>query len=365
MRIVLHVIGSLDQGGAEKVALDLCRSIPSNEVLQVFYCFSGQEGALAESFRAAGATVIAAPKGSLFNRVAGLRSAVRSSRADVVVSHVSLASAFLLLAVRTNVSIRIARIHSTGDGKSGVHRGVYRWVARMLLPFAATHVLAVSQSALSFAVGGHRNLYRRLGVRARVLVNGVDTRRFFFDRAPGGQGAVRVAHVGRASPEKNRVALPPIFIALTRDEPNIEMWIVGPGGTSDLVDIPDSDRFVIVGAVDDAATILKQIDVLLLPSIREGLPGVVLEALASGVPVVASDLPTLRELRELPGMTLIDPCAPADSWADAVLESVQISDESRHAIAKALSESRFTLERSVRDWLECWRSSDDEKGRTR
>lgn len=352
--VVVHVIGSLDHGGAEKVALDLCEAIPPARVTQVFYCFSGREGALAPRFRQAGAIVSAAPAGSVITRVRALRHLVRQRRADVVVSHVSLASAVLLLAVRgTGVQRRIARAHSTGDDRGGGLRKAYRTTARALLPFSATHVAGVSDEALRFLVGRWGALHRRLGVDTRVMVNGVDVDRFQPAEEASGARPARVVHVGRASPEKNRRILVPIFRALRAAKP-AEMWVVGPGGTADLGELPDDEGFRVVGVVDDAAPVLRQVDVLVLPSLREGLPGVVLEALASGVPAVVSDLPTLRELESLPGVFFVSPNATPSEWAASVERAMDLSHADRRALAETVRHSRFTLERSVDDWLSLW-----------
>lgn len=351
--VVLHIIGSLDHGGAEKVALDLCEAIPTSRATQIFYCFSGREGALAQRFREAGAVVEAAPTAGIAARVSALRRLVREHRVEVVVSHVSLASAFLLAAVRSkHVRRRIARAHSTGDDRGGA-RVIYRTSARALLPFAATHVRGVSSSALRFMVGRWGFLHRWLGVDDRVLVNGVDTVRFHPAEAAPARTVPRVVHIGRASPEKNRRALVPIFRALVAVAP-VEMWVVGPGGSADLGDLPDEPEFRLRGVLDDVAPILREVDVLLLPSHREGLPGVVLEALASGVPVVASDLPTLRELSDVPGVTLVSPQAGAEVWASAVREALALGADDRRRLAAAIGRSEFTLERSVDDWLALW-----------
>lgn len=352
--VVVHVIGSLDHGGAEKVALDLCEAIPTARVTQVFYCFSGREGALAPRFRHAGAVVSVAPAGGTLARVGALRRLVRERGADTVVSHVSLASAFLLLAVRgTGVRRRIARAHSTGDDRGGGLRTAYRTAARALLPFSATHVVGVSDAALRFLIGRWGRLHRWLDVETRVLVNGVDVGRFHPTMEAYGVRPPRVVHVGRASPEKNRRILVPIFRALRAVGP-VEMVVVGPGGTADLGELPSDGGFRVVGVVDDVAPILREADVLLLPSFREGLPGVVLEALASGVPVVASDLPTLRELETLPGVAFVSPEAAASEWAAAVARAMDLSHADRRALAETVRGSRFTLERSVNDWLSLW-----------
>lgn len=356
-RRVLHVLGSLDRGGAETVALDLCRAIPADSYPQIFYCLSGREGVLADEFRAAGATVVEAPPGGMVARLRHLRRTVRAHRPTVVVSHVSLASAPVLAAILgTGVRVRVARGHSAGDGRRGAARAVYRAVCRAALPLVATDVLAVSASALAFLVGRQGILYRWAGTVPRVLGNGVDTSRFHPADPSDGAGSVRrprVVHIGRASPEKNRGVLVPIFEDLVARR-DAEMRVVGPGGTADLGRLPDDSRFAATGPSSEVAEILRESDALLLPSLREGLPGVVLEALASGVPVVVSALPTLVELADLPGVILVDPHADAVRWADAVEQALRMDAPARAGIAQALRASRFVLERSVDEWIDVW-----------
>jgi glycosyltransferase involved in cell wall biosynthesis len=73
------------------------------------------------------------------------------------------------------------------------------------------------------------------------------------------------------------------------------------------------------GIRSDTARILKSADALLFPSVSEGLPGVILEAVAAGLPIVASDLPGIREIIEICGSAeLLSISAPDTEWAGAL-----------------------------------------------
>ena len=77
----------------------------------------------------------------------------------------------------------------------------------------------------------------------------------------------------------------------------------------------------------------------------------ILEALSTGVPVVASDLGTLRELAaKLPGITLVPTTAPAERWAAEIVAAIEMTDEQAVGIRAAVLDSEYTLERSLRDW---------------
>ena len=153
-----------------------------------------------------------------------------------------------------------------------------------------------------------------------MVVNGVDTDRSSPATRRTDSDAdhpALIVHIGRGAPEKNRAALPGIQEALASMVDNVFALY----GCADANDIGphDSQRVRNLGLTDHVPDVLRLADALVLPSLREGLPGCVLEALASGVPVVASDLPGLRGFSgELPGITLIDPFAPPERWARAL-----------------------------------------------
>lgn len=350
---VVHLIGALDIGGAETVALDLCRSVPAAEFRQTFVCLSGRRGQLAGDFEAAGARVVTASLKDI-GFVVRLRHILKGPpSADVVVAHVSLASAPLLVLARIcGVRTRVARFHSQADGRgSQPSRRVYRSVMRLLVALSATHVLGVSESSLAFGLGRFRRLAVARGGEVDVVPNGVDTDTF----RPGPEAlpetTLVVVHVGRASPEKNRAALVPILRSLRETGP-ASIRVVGSSSHEDLG--PDSGELTVVGPTRDVPTELRRGHVLVLPSTWEGLPTVVLEALSCDVPVVASDLPGIAEIaRGTHGVTLVPASAPPDVWATALRRAA--SSNGRGIVRNGLLDSPFTLERSSTTWRHIWR----------
>lgn len=359
---VAHVIGCLDRGGTETVSLDICRALPSREVRQTFFTLAGREGRLAGEFRAAGAVVRQCPVRPRWSFAARMWWSLHVSRPDVVVSHVSLTSAVVLLVARLRgVPVRVARLWSEGDGRpeTGAHRA-RRALLRWLLARTATDVLAVTGAARDFAGG------RQDDPRYRVLGNSVAVDRVDgWDRHAARQwwglpdDAPVLGHLGRAAPEKNRAFLVDVHRAARRLRPETRLLVAGPGGTDDLScvhpNVGTDPQVVLAGEVDEIGPVLAAADVLLLPSLREGLPGVILEALAAGVPVVATDLRCLRDLAALlPGITLLPLSAGADAWAAAATRAAGTDPAERHRLRQALRSSPFTLDHVVEEWRTLW-----------
>ncbi|EEP74387.1 glycosyl transferase [Micromonospora sp. ATCC 39149] len=360
---VLHVVGRLDRGGIETASLDICRTVPPEQAHQTFVTLDDSEGSLAPAYRAAGAAVLRCPVRPLALLPLRIWRCLRATRPDVVVSHISLFSAVVLAAARVNrVPVRIARIWSEGDSKpASLRRRLLRGLCRAVLAHAATDVLGVTAAALDFA--GPRPNDRRY----RVLYNGVDTARTDgWDRADARRrwnlpdDVPVLGYLGRADPVKNRPFLVEVHRAARARRPGTRLLVAGPLGTGDLTTAhPGVDRdphVVLAGEVEEIGSVLHAADVLLLPSIREGLPGVVLEALAVGVPVVANDLRCLRELSTLvTGLTLVPLSAGPQVWARAALEQAGMADAQRAELARVLRDSPLTLHHVARQWCRLWR----------
>lgn len=366
---VLHVIGSLNRGGAETLSLDMCRAIPADVVRQTFVTTIGREGSLAPQFRAAGADVVECPLRPAATFPLRLRRHLRARPVDVVVSHISLFSAVVLaVAAVSGVPVRIARMWSESDGRPDtLARRLLRAVLRRLLALVATDIVAVSDAAMAYAG-------RRAGKPGcRILYNSVDASRV----AGGDRAAARrhwgiapdelvIGYVGRAAPEKNRPFLIDVHRALRSQAPpsapTSRLLIVGPCGTDDIVSahpqVVDDPTVILGGEVDEIASVLAAVDVFVLPSHWEGLPGVVLEALATGLPVVATDLPCLREAsRYVTGLTLVDLAAGAHRWAEAVALSARTDQAGRDRIRESFAASPFQTRHAAAQWRALWRAA--------
>jgi glycosyltransferase involved in cell wall biosynthesis len=359
---VVHVLGRLDVGGAERMLLSLCRASLGRDETHVVVALSGKSGALTHQFAVAGVPEYRCALTPVITFPWRFTTLLRQLRPAVAVSHVSLTSAFILLfAAAARVPRRVAVFHSDGDGRAvTVGRRLYRSVSRAVLGATATDAVGVTASTLEFS-----GLSRSSRVSRQIIPNAVDLTEFVPSR-PGssrralgisGEGSL-VAHVGRAAPEKNRSALPLILNLL---DSRTQLVLAGARTETDLsMDTAGTDpqRIHNLGILDDVRPVLAAADLLLLPSVREGLPLVVLEALASGRPVVASDLPGLRYAAErLPHLHLVHEYTSPEAFADAV-RSVLASPTDPHDVRRTLSGSEFDLTVAAERWSALCRPAD-------
>ncbi|MEM9341981.1 MAG: glycosyltransferase [Pseudomonadota bacterium] len=159
-------------------------------------------------------------------------------------------------------------------------------------------------------------------VRAKIEViqNGT---RLTFDAPPKrnpGSGPVRVVSVGRLTPAKNFPAAIRAFAKVA--SPSATYEIAGDGsGRSEQEALIQSlgvgDRVRLLGHVEDVPALLESADVFLLPSAWEGFGLAAVEAMNAALPIVASDVPGLRDVVGQDGVVgyLVDPQTPSEITA--------------------------------------------------
>lgn len=110
-----------------------------------------------------------------------------------------------------------------------------------------------------------------------------------------------IVNIGSFVREKNHLGLIDIFRDVCKENENCHLLLIGDGKLRSEIEekIKTSgiaDRIHLTGYRNDAVSILKQCTIMLMPSYIEGLPGVILEAMAHHVPVVASDIGGIGEV---------------------------------------------------------------------
>lgn len=205
---------------------------------------------------------------------------------------------------------------------AGVHeRTVGRFLSRR-----SARVIAVSD-----AVAAH--VAARLGPDApvRVVPNGVDHTVFHPPADAPARSHVQLVFVGRLVINKGPDTLIDAFAALRRRRSDVRLAVVGDGPLRDMLqhrarNLGVADALTFHGSSDDVAGHLRAADVVVRPSLTEGMPLAVLEAMASRLCVVASDVPGNASLiRDNDNGLLVPPNNPPA--LTAALERV-VSDRS-------------------------------------
>jgi glycosyltransferase involved in cell wall biosynthesis len=298
---VAYVIWSLGLGGAEQLVLRLAAGLDRRRFEPLICCLN-EPGPFAAQAGAAGVEVAAFHKrGAVDLRlVPALRRFLRERSVDVVHTHLWGANLWGRLAARSLGLPAVATEHNTDTWKRAHH-------------FAIDRALAGGTRALVAVSHAVREFYESRGVgrgRWEVIHNGValppgdPSARERARRALGLPTAVpAVGFVGRLVPAKGPLAFLEVLRDVARERTDLRGVMVGDGplraevaARADALGL--AGRVLLAGLRDDVAPLLPAFDALLFCSEREGLSLAMLEAMAAGVPVVATAVPGTTELIE-------------------------------------------------------------------
>jgi sugar transferase (PEP-CTERM/EpsH1 system associated) len=260
------------------------------------------------------------------------------------------------------VPIRIHGEHGWEVQDVAGGKRTHHWQRRLLRPLIHRHV------ALSGEI--RRYLETRVGVDSTDIAqicNGVDIARFsprtgarsgpVAERFPG--DAFVVGTVGRLSPVKHQRLRVDAFVRAVARLPaalagSLRLVVAGDGPDRQarerhVADSGVADRVWLTGARDDVSALMANFDVFVLPSLAEGISNTILEAMACGLPVIATDVGGNGELVDATTSgTLVrsdDPDAMANVICGYALDPARIDREGRAARARAVA--RFSIDTMV------------------
>ncbi|GIW39866.1 MAG: hypothetical protein KatS3mg076_0443 [Candidatus Binatia bacterium] len=288
MRIGL-VIGQLTAGGAERQLSLVARALRSWGWEPIVYSTSEKTDPFGDEIRAAGVP-LRAFGGSPPERVARLRAALVGDGVRVVHSWLYLGNAYAFLAVAGRKEIPLVTSARNCKRQGGAVDVLNRLAFRRSRAIVANSRLVADY--VSRAYGAPRE-------RVVVVYNGVDLGEFGARAGDGREGLV--VGMGRLVRQKN----PDLFVdaaaRLSGRAPDASFVFFGEGPLRRSLEKKVGElglgrRVSLPGITKDVPGVLARASLFWLTSEWEGLPNVVLEAMASGVPPIATDVGGTREL---------------------------------------------------------------------
>jgi glycosyltransferase involved in cell wall biosynthesis len=358
----LFVINSLLAGGAERSLLDLIPWLIERDVVPIIACVYGKKGGFEDEALRSGLDVRVLPGRHKLAKIMALRQLIRRERPSLV--YTALFDSDVLgriAAIGMNVPVMTNLANTAYDdarlGDPNVNRVRLR-IAQWIDGFTARHLTdhfhaishAVKESTVAhLGVAPEKITVVKRGRDARLLGEPSDSRRSEVrKRLRLDQDAEVILAVGRQEYQKGHRYLIDAFAHVITSSPRARLVVAGRKGhaTLDLAQqvgrLGLSDVVTILGHRDDIADVMAAADLFVFPSLYEGLGGALIEAMALGLPVVASDLPALREVvRAGENADLVAP-GDAHGLAQAILGLLH--DTERRLMYAERSRSIFSSE---------------------
>lgn len=358
MKKVLKTFSKLNAGGAEVRTLEMITEINNRQIDGIEFhiiALSGEAGILDNKFKEQGVKIHYI-KLKNYKFLFEFIKLINKEKINVLYSNIFLFSGvFMLLGRILNVPLRISHIRTLFDEKETKFRKFRNYFLKNLIIKYSTYIIGVNKAVLS------RN-FKRFELnnsQYKVLFNGIKSRKQMNTDTKAGE-RINIIHIGRQVPAKNHIKLLEIFIEVNKFYPESTLHLIGQTNEKinekilDVIKKYKIEKNVkILGVRDDVSHLLNNKNIMIFPSMREGLPGVVLEALACGVPVLASNIEPHQELVSyFTDVTVMDLNDSNINWAKKTLEICHSKEYLNSSnIIEEFNNSPFNLKNHVDEYL--------------
>lgn len=362
---VVIAIPVLLVGGTETQTLNLVRTLTKKSYLVTVYCYYDHELSMVAAMEASGARVLLLKldrSAGLWPLLGKLRQLFREEKPDIVhVQYIAPGLIPILAARLAGVPTVFATVHQPGR--------TYSWKAKLLLQCAARlctsffcNSLAVEHSWFGSAIlFNQQHKHRHCTIYNAVNVERISRIAATTDRAAiraelglGNRSVVGV--VGRLRWEKGQGVLLEAMAEVISRTPTTLLLVVGDGSDREVLQcqaeqlgIADNLRWLGKQSADEVFRLYSIMDLVAVPSIFEGFGLVAAEAMAAGLPVVASDVDGLAEVVADGETGLLVPQQDTAALAAALIELLESPEKAaemgfkgRHRVEKCFSLQRFS-----------------------
>ncbi len=347
---VLHIFHEMANGGIEHFVMDNYRHIDRSRVQFDFLVSVDHKGFFDDEILSLGGKMYHAfpLKKNPLRNCRDIARIVKENHYDIVHRHTGSAFGYWDLRAARSGGAKHLILHSHNNlaGNLRLH-----FLCKKYLKFPCIQ-FACSEEAGQWLFDEADDV--------KIVRNAVDCNRFQFTdevrdktrKLLGIENKFVIGHIGRFELQKNHKRLLEIFSQICQTNPNSALVCVGVGSLQDecekyAAELGIKEKVLFLGTRPDIPQLMSAFDVFVMPSIYEGLPFVLVEAQASGLPcVVSSNVPEESNIMDLVKFVALE--QSDEYWADAILKCA--SDKGRQGCAAEMKKRGYDIYTNA-EWL--------------
>lgn len=370
---ILHIVPKLSTwGGVGNQLLLLLKNYARDEFLPIV-CSLRDKGVVGEEIEDLGIEVICLnrdfKRGFYWTVVKELRTLMKQRNIQIVRTHEYRANLHgRLAALLAKVPCIVGSVHNVYNARD---KKLNRRILNRYLGIFTDRVVAVSEEV-------KKEIVRYDSVpenKVAVIYNGVDRKRFVDIDAQSIRSEFHIPKstpvigtVGRFFPQKGQKYLLEAVAKVRNKFPHIAVFVIGDGSLKEELQdhtkkLNIEQNIIFTGVRRDIPALLSAMDIFIFPSLWEGFGNALVEAMAAGKPIIATDIPSVREILNSGKSGIVVP--PANSEAIARSLDLLLSDralaENLGNAARERALSSFTIDSTVRGYSSLYRSILEQK----
>lgn len=288
---------TFDVGGLERLLIGLMRGL-TDRGFEVTLCTLQDPGKLAPALDGSGIDIVALYKGEGLNArtIWALRNLIKERNINIVHTHNPAPLFFGTLA--SLVTGRKTKVIHTKHGRN-IPESKRSVIRNYVCSLASEFVVAVSKDVLELCANIEKVPARKL----RLILNGIELQPYLeAAKAKKAKDTLVIGHVGRQDEyNKNQAMLLRVFARFLKSYPHARLALVGDGPNANHLqslsrELGIAENTEFYGYRDDIPQLMAQFDWFCLSSFSEGMPLVIIEAMAAKTPVISTDVGGLPEI---------------------------------------------------------------------
>lgn len=352
---ILHITVGMDRGGIENFLMNLYRSI-NREIIQFdFLIHMKEKQAFEEEIKKLGGKIYRTPS---LGEVGPLKYAkelnkfFKKNKYSIIHSHYNAVNGVILNEARKcGIKNRISHSHTSYPEYKLLEKIYKEYYSKNLLRFVATERFACSSKAGKWLYGNNFKVFNN-GISTEEYKYNLDIREKVRSNLGLKQNEILIGHIGRFVVEKNHKFLIKVFKELYKKNNNYRLILIGDGILKNEVEFQVKkdkeiyDKIKFLGIRSDVKELLQGMDLVIFPSLYEGLPVALVEAQGSGLKCfISSSIASEIDL----GCNLIktiDLHESVQEWAN-IIENERIYD--RIDTSVFLKNSGYDVKKNAKD----------------
>ena len=354
---VLHIVGKMDRAGAETMLMNLYRHVDRTQVQFDFITFTPDKGDYDDEILALGGRIYPILAKNPIERMLKLTAFLKEhSEYQIVHAHMLLNNAFHLLAAKkAGIPHRISHSHSTSNGKSGTIANLYEKFAIFLNKSLSTKKIACGKEAAEYLFNTSENVWLLNNAIDLQLYNEISlNNKNSWKAVKNYLRGLKIIQVGRLNEVKNHDFSLEIAKRLKEQGVDFTFFIVGQGPLEgsirkNIQDYGLEKNVFLLGVRSDVPQLMAGSDMMLMPSLHEGFPVVLVESQAVGLLSLISDrvAPEVDLDLDLVNFLSLD---NIDTWVEA-LKNQKGKSVAQSKIYTCLQASGFDVKKNAIDLL--------------
>lgn len=300
---VLQILNSMDRGGIETTLMNIFRNIDKEKVVFDFLLQTDRECDYNQEILKLGGRIysVTPRRKSIAKNKKELNEFFKKHRDEYKIVHMHVGSLTyiepLKEAKKYNIPVRIIHSRNSRCGGIWIHN-IFHYINKLSIQNIATYYFSCSDLAGKW-------LYKKEILNSdkyKKINNGIQTKKFKYSLNKREEmrkklkcdDKLAIINVGRLHKQKNHEFLIKIFKKISEENKNAVLFLVGEGALKEKIkqqarELELEDKVIFLGKRSDVNDVLQAMDIFVMPSLYEGLPGSVVEAQGAGLPCLISD----------------------------------------------------------------------------